>query len=63
MTSFVIKLRVIFLFQYRLMIAFRIFLWRYQTGSSVFSSSTVADGVVYVRSEDNYLYAIGAGRK
>ena len=36
-------------------------LWRYETGDDVSSSPVVADGVVYVRSNDNYVYAIGAG--
>ncbi len=34
--------------------------WRYQTGSSVRSSPAVADGVVYVGSWDNHVYALDA---
>ncbi|MBN1232913.1 MAG: PQQ-binding-like beta-propeller repeat protein, partial [Candidatus Coatesbacteria bacterium] len=33
-------------------------LWKYKTGDRVFSSPCVSDGIVYVGSEDNYLYAI-----
>jgi outer membrane protein assembly factor BamB len=36
-------------------------LWRYQTGGSVQSSPTVANGVVYISSDDDYVYAINAG--
>ena len=36
-------------------------LWRYETGDDVSSSPVVADDVVNVRSNDNYVYAIGAG--
>ena len=35
--------------------------WRYKTGDDGFSSPAVADGVVYVGSEDYYLYALDAG--
>ena len=32
--------------------------WRFETGDRVYSSPTVVDGVLYVGSRDNYLYAI-----
>ncbi|MBN1232125.1 MAG: PQQ-binding-like beta-propeller repeat protein [Candidatus Coatesbacteria bacterium] len=35
-------------------------IWRYQTGSGVHSSPCVANGVVYVGSDDSYLYAINS---
>jgi outer membrane protein assembly factor BamB len=34
--------------------------WSYATGSQIYSSPVVADGVVYVRSSDDNLYAISA---
>ena len=34
-------------------------LWRFLTGGWVYSSPTVANGVVYVGSEDKNLYAVG----
>ena len=34
--------------------------WRYLTGGSVFSSPAVADGVVYVGSDDGYVYTVDA---
>ena len=34
--------------------------WRYTTGLNVFSSPAVANGVVYVGSEDGHLYALNA---
>ena len=34
--------------------------WRYETGHNVFSSPAVVDGVVYVGSGDDYLYALDA---
>ncbi|MER5911896.1 PQQ-binding-like beta-propeller repeat protein, partial [Streptomyces sp. NPDC001982] len=34
--------------------------WAFPTGSAVSSSPTVADGVVYVGSDDNNLYAVDA---
>ena len=37
-------------------------LWHYETGDWVISSPAVVDGVVYVGSVDNYLYALDAGR-
>ena len=37
-------------------------LWRYQTEDDVISSPAVVDGVVYVGSADNYLYAVSTGR-
>ena len=36
-------------------------LWRYQTGDDVSSSPAVVGGVVYVGSDDGYVYAIAAG--
>ena len=36
------------------------FLWRYPTGGWVVNAPTVADGVVYVGSDDNSLYALDA---
>jgi eukaryotic-like serine/threonine-protein kinase len=36
-------------------------LWHYQTGGSVQSSPEVAGGVVYIGSDDGYVYAINAG--
>ncbi|MBN1232899.1 MAG: PQQ-binding-like beta-propeller repeat protein, partial [Candidatus Coatesbacteria bacterium] len=35
-------------------------IWRYQTGYWVDSSPCVSDGVVFVGSGDNYLYAINS---
>ena len=35
--------------------------WRYETGGGVESSPAVVAGVVYVGSEDRYLYALDAG--
>lgn len=35
--------------------------WRFRTNGAVFSSPTVAAGVVYVGSNDGYLYAVNAG--
>ncbi|MDZ7689001.1 MAG: PQQ-binding-like beta-propeller repeat protein [Halobacteriales archaeon] len=35
-------------------------LWRFETGNSVNSSPTVADGTVYVGSNDNSMYALDA---
>ena len=35
-------------------------LWRFQTGDDVWSSPAVVDGVVYVGSTDNYVYALDA---
>jgi len=35
--------------------------WKYTTGSNVFSSPAVANGVVYVGSDDFNLYALDAG--
>ena len=35
-------------------------LWRYRTKGNVDSSPAVVDGVVYVGSDDNYLYALDA---
>ncbi len=35
-------------------------LWRFKTGGHVYSSPTVSNGVVYVGSDDNNLYAIDA---
>ena len=35
-------------------------LWNFTTGSSVFSSPTVANGIVYVGSENDFVYAINA---
>src|SRR5208283_3347635 len=35
-------------------------LWRYTTGSWVYSSPAVVDGVVYVGSEDGSVYALNA---
>ena len=34
--------------------------WSYTTGSTVYSSPAVVDGVVYIGSEDNNLYALNA---
>jgi outer membrane protein assembly factor BamB len=34
-------------------------LWSYHTGNQVFSSPTVANGVVYVGSGDGNMYAFG----
>jgi outer membrane protein assembly factor BamB len=34
--------------------------WAFRTGGSVFSTPAVADGVVYVGSDDNHLYAVDA---
>src|SRR5262245_62109692 len=34
--------------------------WKFKTGGKVFSSPTLADGVVYVGSADRYLYALRA---
>jgi eukaryotic-like serine/threonine-protein kinase len=34
-------------------------LWSYTTGGGVYSSPTVADGVVYVGSDDGNVYAFG----
>jgi outer membrane protein assembly factor BamB len=34
--------------------------WAFRTGGRVFSSPTVADGVVYVGSDDHFLYALDA---
>ena len=34
--------------------------WKYQTGGRVISSPTVADGIVYVGSEDEHVYALSA---
>ena len=36
--------------------------WRYETGVGVESSPAVVDGVVYVGSDDGYLYALDVGR-
>jgi len=36
-------------------------LWRYRTGFYVYSSPAVANGVVYVGSTDNNIYALNAG--
>ena len=33
--------------------------WRYKTGNDVMSSPSVSDGVVFVGSKDNYIYAFG----
>jgi hypothetical protein len=35
-------------------------LWRFETGGTVYSSPVVSNGVVYVGSNDNNLYAIDA---
>ena len=35
-------------------------LWRYETGSYVYSSPAVVNGVVYVGSADNHVYALDA---
>ena len=35
-------------------------LWRYRTGADIFSSPTVVEGIVYVGSYDNNLYALDA---
>ena len=35
-------------------------IWRYETGDSGRSSPVVVDGVVYVGSQDGYLYAVDA---
>jgi outer membrane protein assembly factor BamB len=35
-------------------------LWSYATGGSIYASPAVADGVVYVGSSDDNLYALGA---
>ena len=35
--------------------------WEFQTGASVYSSPTVADGTVFVGSDDNSVYALDAG--
>jgi serine/threonine-protein kinase len=34
-------------------------LWSYRTGSNVHSSPSVVNGVVYVGSYDNHVYAFG----
>jgi glucose dehydrogenase len=34
--------------------------WKYTTGSGVFSSPAVANGMVYIGSEDNNIYALNA---
>lgn len=34
--------------------------WSYQTGEPVFGPPAVVNGVVYIGSEDSYLYAFGA---
>jgi outer membrane protein assembly factor BamB len=36
-----------------------IFQWSYETGGAIYSSPAVANGVVYVGSTDNNVYAIG----
>ena len=36
--------------------------WRYKTGHFVVSSPAVVDGVVYVGSVDDYVYAVSTGR-
>lgn len=36
-------------------------LWRFETGGLVISSPAVVGGVVYVGSDDGYVYAIGGG--
>jgi outer membrane protein assembly factor BamB len=36
------------------------FAWNFTTGGAVISSPSVADGIVYVGSQDKYLYALGA---
>lgn len=36
-------------------------LWRFETGGPVSSSPAVVDGVVYIGSTDNYVYAITEG--
>src|SRR4051812_13357604 len=38
----------------------RTVVWKFRTGAKVFSSPTVADGVVYVGSSDHNLYALAA---
>ena len=35
--------------------------WRYKTGGSVDDSPAVADGAVYVGSEDGYVYGVATG--
>src|SRR5579872_2869970 len=35
-------------------------LWRYQTGNSVYSKPTVVNGVMYIGSNDGYVYALKA---
>ena len=35
--------------------------WKYMTGSGIMSSPSVADGIVYVGSDDGSIYAIGGG--
>jgi outer membrane protein assembly factor BamB len=35
-------------------------LWKYKTGGSIFSSPVVSDGVVYIASEDSFVYALDA---
>jgi outer membrane protein assembly factor BamB len=35
-------------------------LWRVSTGAAIFSSPTVANGVVYIGSQDDKLYAFDA---
>jgi outer membrane protein assembly factor BamB len=37
-------------------------LWEFKTGGSIFSSPVVADGIVYVGSDDHFLHAIDAGK-
>jgi hypothetical protein len=36
------------------------FAWNFTTGGAVISSPSVSDGIVYVGSQDKYLYALGA---
>ncbi|MGH8313667.1 MAG: PQQ-binding-like beta-propeller repeat protein [Steroidobacterales bacterium] len=33
-------------------------IWKFQTGAPIFSSAAVVDGVVYVASDDSFLYAV-----
>jgi outer membrane protein assembly factor BamB len=35
-------------------------LWKYKTGGSIYSSPVVSDGVVYIASDDSFVYALDA---